>query len=236
MASVRSEQGSASSDLTHGGDDTYGGDAYDTNTAAVRGAYGGDAYDTNTAAVRGAYDGYYAKVTDKNSDSLYAIPYGDEAYEAVNYGGEGYLAVGGAAPVTCTPTGEYLQVAAEQTTASTAPGATDGTGNTAAATHGQRPRLESFYDGFADPQATPALPSTSTNGSADATTGVCTYTGARACTSKIDVGRAYCSTHSCPSTGCGQSKRSKETMCTVCSTPDLYALNERTEPVGAGHF
>ena len=144
MADVYSEQGSASSDLTHGGDDTYGGDAYDTNTAAVH----------------GAYDGYYAKVTDKNSDSLYAIPYGDEAYEAVNYGGEGYLAVGGAAPVTCTPTGEYLQVAAEQTTASTAPGATDSTVNTAAATHGQRPRLGSVCDGFADPQATPALPST----------------------------------------------------------------------------
>ena len=90
----------------------------------------------------------------------------------------GYLAVGGTPPVARSPTSGYIQVAAEQTTAPIAPGATDSTNHASVTTHGQRPRLGSVYEGFAANEQVQERPTLPGNMYATATNSTLTHKGA----------------------------------------------------------
>ena len=51
----------------------------------------------------------------------------------------------------------------------------------------------------------------------------CGYVGARPCRTKIDPGVVFCSSHSCGTPGCVNSKSSKETTCGNCNYPAANA-------------
>lgn len=150
---------------------TYGGDAYDTNTADT---YGGDAYDTNTAAVYG--DDAYATVPDKHSDSLYAIPYGNpnEGIEVAADASTSYSGYDAA--------NEGVDVA---DVASTSYSGYDDAASPNAEDYGQEAETDQpegylEVDGTATTPATPAaVAAVDVYGANERTIGICGYSGVR---------------------------------------------------------